>query len=143
MIFPLALLLLQADWSSWRGPFENGMARGDAPVTWSESEDVAWKTIIPGRGHSSPVVYGDLMFLTTAIPEGELSTPGGGGVGARRGGPGGGFGANVPHRFVVMCLNRKDGKVVWEREAVKATPHEGYHFRYFWFSGHVRLHDGR
>ena len=143
MIFSLALLLLQADWSSWRGPFENGMARGDAPVTWSDSENVAWKTIIPGRGHSSPVVYGDLIFLTTAIPEGELSTPGGGAGGARRGGPGGGFGANVPHRFVVMCLNRKDGKVVWEREAVKATPHEGYHFRYGSFASNSPVTDGK
>ena len=79
MIFSLALFLLQADWSSWRGPFENGMARGEAPTTWSsETENVAWKTEIPGRGHSSPVLHGDLLFVTTAVPEGPLSAPGGG-----------------------------------------------------------------
>jgi outer membrane protein assembly factor BamB len=139
MILSLALLLLQADWSSWRGPFENGMARGEAPTTWSDTQNVAWKTEIPGRGHSSPVVYGDLMFVTTAVPEGPLSAPGGGG--GR--GPGGGFAANVPHRFLVLCLNRKTGKIMWEREALKATPHEGYHFRYGSFASNTPVTDGK
>jgi len=139
MILSLALLLLQADWSSWRGPFENGMARGEAPTTWSDTQNVAWKAEIPGRGHSSPVIYGDLMFLTTAVPEGPLSAPGGGG--GR--GPGGGFASSVPHRFLVMCLNRKTGKVVWEREALKATPHEGYHFRYGSFASNSPVTDGK
>lgn len=138
MILSLALLLLQADWSTWRGPFENGMARGEAPATWSETQNVAWKTEIPGRGHSSPVLYGDLMFITTAVPEGPLSGGGGGGRG-----PGGGFAANVPHRFLVMCLNRKTGKVVWEKEALKATPHEGYHFRYGSFASNSPVTDGK
>lgn len=142
MILPIALLLLQADWASWRGPFENGMAKGEAPTTWSDTENIAWKTAIPGRGHSSPVLYGDLMFLTTAIPEGELSTPGPA-AGGRRGGPGGGFAANVPHRFVVICLNRKTGKILWEREATKATPHEGYHFRYGSFASNTPVTDGK
>ncbi|MFN9262116.1 MAG: PQQ-binding-like beta-propeller repeat protein, partial [Acidobacteriota bacterium] len=138
MMLTLALLLLQADWSSWRGPFENGMARGEAPTTWSsETENVAWKTEIPGRGHSSPVLYGDLLFVTTAVPEGPLSAPGGGR------GPGGGFAANVPHRFLVLCLNRKTGKVVWEREALRATPHEGYHFRYGSFASNSPVTDGK
>lgn len=138
MILSLALLLLQADWSAWRGPFENGMARGEAPTTWSDTQNVAWKTEIPGRGHSSPVVYGDFMFITTAVPEGPLSGGGGGGRG-----PGGGFAANVPHRFLVMCLNRKTGKVLWEREALEATPHEGYHFRYGSFASNSPVTDGK
>ncbi len=138
MILSLALLLLQADWSAWRGPFENGMARGEAPTTWSDTQNVAWKTEIPGRGHSSPVVYGDFMFITTAVPEGPLSGGGGGGRG-----PGGGFAANVPHRFLVMCLNRKTGKVLWEREALEATPHEGYHFRYGSFASSSPVTDGK
>jgi len=44
------------DWPSWRGPDDNGMGIGDAPVTWSDSAGVTWRTAIPGRGHSSPVV---------------------------------------------------------------------------------------
>jgi len=60
------------NWPQWRGP--GGLAVGGAesyPDTWSETEHIAWKTPIPGRGHSSPVVWGDRIFLTTAI-EGAL-----------------------------------------------------------------------
>ena len=45
------------DWPSWRGPADDGMARGDAPVAWDENQDVKWKVDIPGRGQSSPVVW--------------------------------------------------------------------------------------
>jgi outer membrane protein assembly factor BamB len=83
------------------------------------------------------VLYGDLLFVTTAVPEGPLSAPGGGR------GPGGGFAANVPHRFLVLCLNRKTGKVVWQQEALRATPHEGYHFRYGSFASNSPVTDGK
>ena len=55
------------DWPSWRGPANDGMARGDAPVTWDENTDVKWKVDLPGRGQSSPVVWGNQIFVTTAI----------------------------------------------------------------------------
>ncbi|HEV1286022.1 MAG TPA: hypothetical protein VNU44_11940, partial [Bryobacteraceae bacterium] len=42
------------DWPAWRGPDNDGMARGDAPLHWSDTEHIKWKTEIPGRGHSSP-----------------------------------------------------------------------------------------
>src|SRR5688572_33066335 len=58
-------------WPQWRGPFFNGMARGDAPTSWSDTSNVKWKTEIPGKGHSTPVVWGDRIFLTTAIPTGK------------------------------------------------------------------------
>ena len=56
-----------AHWPQWRGPFFNGMARGDAPTTWSDTTNIKWKTEIPGRGHSTPAIWGDRIFLTTAI----------------------------------------------------------------------------
>ncbi len=59
------------DWPSWRGPQDNGMARGDAPLAWSETDHVKWKAAIPGRGHSSPVVWGDQIFVTTAVQIGS------------------------------------------------------------------------
>src|SRR5688572_27494041 len=65
-------------WPQWRGPFENGLARGDVPTEWSDTKNIAWKIPIPGRGHSSPVIWGDRIFLTTAIPTGkkvEASAP--------------------------------------------------------------------
>src|SRR4026208_1953167 len=57
-----------AHWPQWRGPFFNGMARGDAPTVWSDTKNVKWKAQIPRRGFSTPVVWGDKIFLTTAIP---------------------------------------------------------------------------
>src|ERR1700678_630797 len=53
VLLPIALTLLAADgdWAQWRGPDWNGVARGDAPVTWSDTEHIKWKAEIPGRGH--------------------------------------------------------------------------------------------
>ncbi|MCH7814141.1 MAG: PQQ-binding-like beta-propeller repeat protein, partial [Planctomycetes bacterium] len=63
-------------WPQFRGPLGTGVApNGDPPVTWSEDRNVRWKTAIPGRGHSSPVVWGDRIFLTTAIPVGDALPP--------------------------------------------------------------------
>ncbi|MCB1079488.1 MAG: PQQ-binding-like beta-propeller repeat protein [Verrucomicrobiae bacterium] len=60
---------LAGDWKGWRGPTGNGIAAEEGPappVRWSETENVVWKTPIPGRGHSSPLLLGDLVVLTTA-----------------------------------------------------------------------------
>src|SRR5262249_43139123 len=58
-------LAAERDWPWWRGPSRNGIAAGAAPTKFTES-DAVWKTPVPGRGHSSPVVVGDRVFLTTA-----------------------------------------------------------------------------
>src|SRR5690242_13016407 len=124
-MFPIILALLLAavspaddDWPRWRGPADNGMARTDAPLTWSDSEHVAWRVAIPGKGHSSPVIWGDKLFLTTAVPTSDKPAAppadpqpqGGRGRGMQAGGL-----VGVDHKFVVMCLNRNTGKVIWER----------------------------
>ena len=58
-----------ANWPQWRGPTFNGVAPlGDPPVRWSATENLRWKTPIEGRGHSTPVVWGERIFLVTAIP---------------------------------------------------------------------------
>ncbi len=63
-----------ADWPQWRGPDGQGHAAAaqDLPVTWSETENIAWKTPLPGRGWSSPVIDGKQIWMTTAI-ETEIS----------------------------------------------------------------------
>ena len=63
-----------ADWPQWRGPDGQGHAAAarDLPVTWSETENIAWKTPLPGRGWSSPVIDGSQIWMTTAI-ETELT----------------------------------------------------------------------
>jgi len=138
-----------AAWPKWRGPNETGVAKGTAPVEWTESsKNVAWKAAIPGRGHSSPVIWGDTIFVTTAVPTGEVPAEQGGGRpqrGARKGGggPGGGSGANIEHKFAVLAINRKDGKVRWEKTLTTAKPHEGYHFRYGSFASNSPVTDGK
>lgn len=134
-----ALFSADDDWARWRGPDDDGMARGGAPVEWSDTRNVAWRAAIPGRGHSSPVIWGDKIFLTTAVPTAE---PAASGEQQRGRGPGGGAGAGVEHRFVVMCLNRHTGEVLWERVATVATPHEGYHQRYGSFASNTPITDG-
>src|SRR5688500_3498941 len=62
------------DWPWWRGPAGNGVAPAgqNPPLTWSETENVLWKTPIPGRGHSSATVVGDRVYFTTAEEDREL-----------------------------------------------------------------------
>ena len=60
------------NWPAWRGPTLNGVAlKGSPPVTWSETENVKWKVELPGAGSSTPVVWGDKIFIQTAIPTAE------------------------------------------------------------------------
>lgn len=60
------------DWPWWRGPERNGVAVGKAPVEFGDSLNVKWKTPVPGRGHSSPIVVGNKVFLTTADKEQQV-----------------------------------------------------------------------
>ena len=106
-------------WPQWRGPFANGVSTtADPPVEWSETKNVRWKVEIPGRGSSSPVVWGDRIFLLTAVPAGTDSA---GSHQARGGLP------RVSHRFVVLAIDRATGKTIWERTAREAVPHEASH----------------
>src|SRR5271154_7216922 len=59
------------DWPQWRGPSWNGIARGEAPLRWSDTDHIKWRSDIPGRGHSSPVIWGDRIFFTPSVPSGE------------------------------------------------------------------------
>ena len=140
----LALATVQSpspNWFQWRGPMNNGVAVGDAPSTWSDTSNVAWRVAIPGRGHSSPVVWGDRIFITTAIPTGTVPPA----APAAQGGRGRGRDAAplVEHRFVVMALDRATGKVVWEQTATTGTPHEPHHFQYGSFASNSPVTDGR
>ena len=129
----------QSQWPQWRGPALNGVVPGDAPTTWSDSSRVSWKVGIPGRGFSSPVVSGDRLFLTTAVPTGKAAPQA-----EAAGGRGAGGNAGVEeHRFVVMAIDRVSGKTLWEQTATTATPHEGYHRIYGSFASNNPATDGR
>ncbi len=151
MTRPLLLLLASTtvfaavdDWPRWRGPDYTGVARGDAPSEWSDTRNIAWKTPIQGRGFSSPVLWGDKLFLTTAVPvEKEASAPPVALAAGGRRGPGGGVGAGKEHRLLLVCMNAKTGKTIWEKVAITATPHEGYHGRYGSFASNSPVTDGK
>ena len=102
----------------------NGVAPlAQPPVTWSETRNVRWKLPLPGKGHSTPIVFGDRVFVTAAVPVGEAQKP------VYDNAPG--THDNVPvthrHQFVVLAVRRSDGKVLWIKPVREAFPHEGGH----------------
>ncbi len=114
----------EQNWTSWRGPAGTGEVPGsNPPVRWSESENVRWKTAIPGKGHSTPIVWGEKIVVTAARPIGEPFEP------KYSGAPG--AHDNVPvsqqFQFLALCFHRDDGRLLWERVLNEKTPHEGGH----------------
>ena len=136
----------KGDWPYWRGPAADGMAIGDAPLHWSDTQNVRWKTEIPGRGSSSPVLWGDRIFVTTAVKTGSSTAPEP--AAAPKAAPGAKMqlstpGPQVEHTFQLLCLNRKTGKILWQQTAITAVPHEGYHPTYGSFASNSPVTDGK
>jgi len=127
-----------ANWPAWRGPQANGVSPSATPPTeWSETRNVRWKTQIPGRGTSTPIIWDDQVFILTAIPA-ATSTNGVSSAPAvqptesgrlrGRGGPGGASEAPTTQQsFTVISYDRTTGKPRWERTARAQVPHEGHH----------------
>ena len=157
-----------ANWPQWRGPLASGLAPlADPPTTWAEDKNVRWKVKLPGQGTSTPIVWGDAIFIQTAVPaaataagekavtvHAQPAPPPGegrpGGPGGRRGrgsgGPGGG-GMRVveptgPYKFTLLCLDRNSGKTRWEKVAREEKPHEGHH-RDHGFASSSPITDGK
>jgi outer membrane protein assembly factor BamB len=116
-----------ANWHQWRGPLATGMApKGDPPLKWDEKTNVRWKTAIPGKGSATPIVWGDRVFVLTAVKTDRTADA-----------------AKLPqvdpkfvrktepprhyYRFLVLCLDRSTGKVRWQQTATEQVPHEGIH----------------
>jgi len=106
-------------WPQWRGPQGTGVSRTATPPTeWSESKNVRWKIEIPGRGSGTPVIWGDRLYVTSAVPVGV--------EGAAQHAPRGAQ-PRIAHKYVVLAIDRKTGKTVWERTAREEAPHEASH----------------
>ncbi len=143
-------------WPQWRGPLANGVApNANPPTTWSETQNIKWKVKIPGSGTSTPIIWDNQVLLQTAIktgkkvaPETKQAAANGlqvfgqvpanpnpasppSGDGPRRRGPGGGFGGGEKpteeYEFVILSLDRVDGKVQWQKAVRTEVPHEGHH----------------
>jgi outer membrane protein assembly factor BamB len=113
-------------WPQWRGPLGNGEApHARPPVEWAENKNVRWKVPLPGSGKSTPVIWGDLVFLTASIgvgvPAAPTTAPG---ASARRPPV---VPADRPQEFVLLAVGRNDGRVRWQRTLRTELPHEGTH----------------
>ncbi|MEZ6016465.1 MAG: PQQ-binding-like beta-propeller repeat protein [Planctomycetota bacterium] len=96
-------------WPNWRGPDTNGVARSErAPTVWSEDKNIRWKVAVPGLGSSTPIVWGDTLYVTSAI-EAEGAEP------------------NGVQEFTVFALDRKDGSTKWRTKVAETVPHESIH----------------
>ena len=119
---------LADNWHQWRGPDATGVSTtANPPVTWGEDENIKWKVAIEGQGTSTPIIWGDKVFVLTAINTGvkdpsipdpedqpktnffDIKQP------------------NAQHAFVVLCLDRNSGKEIWRQTATTKIPHQGAH----------------
>lgn len=121
-----------ADWPQWRGPAGQGVSsEKNLPTEWSSTKNIKWKTPIAGRGHSSPIVWGKKIFLTTAL-DGEAIAGRKPGV-THKLSDGTDFvhpdavGADLKHTFKVICLDRDTGRILWERVAYEGEVHDSRH----------------
>ena len=91
-------------WPRWRGPSGQGLATGNEyPDTWSATQNILWKTPVPGNGNSSPIVWGDRIFVTTANDGGR--------------------------RLSLLAYRRSDGRLLWEAAAPTGRTDSGSHYK--------------
>lgn len=120
----LAAARMDDHWAQWRGPLANGVApKADPPVEWSEQRNIRWKAALPGKGHATPIVWGDFIYLNTAIPHGPETAP----VYDQAVGTHDNLPVSQHHRFAVMAVDRNTGVLAWTRELRDEFPHEGGH----------------
>ena len=97
LFFFVAGLIRAENWPGWRGPSGDGVSAGKGiPTKWSSTDNIAWRIAIPGEGHSSPIVWGDKVFLTSSLTE--------------------------KNKRILLCLDRLSGQTVWQRDVVQSPP---------------------
>ncbi|MEZ6130626.1 MAG: PQQ-binding-like beta-propeller repeat protein [Planctomycetaceae bacterium] len=116
----------EVNWPQFRGAASRGISENaDLPVTWSATENVEWKADLPGRGWSSPIVWGDRVFLTTVINTGESEDPKKGLY----------FGGDRPappdsvHHWRVICLDLNSGTELWQKQVHEGKPQSAIHLK--------------
>ncbi len=116
----------QAQWPSLRGPNYDGLVhQGNPPVEWSETKNVRWKTAIPGAGHASPVLWGDYLYVQTAV---EV--------------PVDGLFGDPQYQYKLLAVHRNSGKIAWEKTVRQALPIEDSHHRTATFASNTGITDG-
>ena len=113
------------NWPSWRGAEAAGIGAGSPPLTWdlAKKENVAWKQAIPGLGLGSPIVWGDRVYITTAVPmagDAPLQIVNDNVTLAK---------GEQEHAWRLYALDRKTGRILWERTVHQATPRGARHVK--------------
>ena len=123
MLLPLMIFAL-ADWPAWRGPDMTGATQGTPVVEWSEKQNIRWKKEIPGFGLATPVVYNNRVYLLSAVKTDQLDKK-------LEADPRMSWAKHkLPefvHSFVVVVLDLKTGKVIWEKSVAALVPSETTH----------------
>ena len=97
LFFFVAGLIRAENWPGWRGPSGDGVSNGKGiPTKWSSTENIAWRIAVPGEGHSSPIVWGDKVFITSSLTE--------------------------KNKRILLCIDRLSGQTVWQRDVVQSPP---------------------
>lgn len=138
-IFAISLIpsLLHADnWPQWRGPNANGSAAptADPPVNWDEKTNIKWKASLAGKGSATPIVWGDQVFVLTAVDTGRVANP----KDLPKIDPALAVKTTPPktyHQFIVMSFDRQTGKLRWKQTAAEKVPHEGKHTSHSYAAG--------
>lgn len=118
----------QNNWAQWRGPWATGIANdGNPPIEWSEDKNINWKTEIPGKGHATPIVFGNQIFLSTAIPTDKTvnTEQAEEGQSGRRGPPR--ESTDKIHEFSLLSVDKNSGKILWRRKLKEEHPADGTH----------------
>lgn len=129
---PAAARAAGENWPQWRGPGGQGVStEQQLPTEWGPDKNIAWKTLLPGSGHSSPIVWGDRIFLTAAF-EGEVA-PGAKAVTHMMEGKEWVHPSSVAgdrkHTLKVLALDAKSGKLLWEQTAFEGAVFDARHER--------------
>ncbi len=116
----------EANWPQFRGPGALGIGDNpNLPTRWSTNENVSWKIDVAGRGWSSPIVWGERVFVTTVVSESEMEEP-------KKGLYFGGERKEVPkaeHRWLVLCYDLKSGRELWRQVAHRGAPANQLHIK--------------
>lgn len=126
----------ERNWAEWRGPLNTGVSpTAEPPTTWSENSNIKWKVKLPGSGTSTPIIWENRVYVTTAVAAGGPPK-------VKEGGGPTTLLPTGPYRFMVMCLDRATGKTVWEKVAREEVPHEGHHQDHG-YASHSPVTDGK
>ena len=118
------------NWHQWRGPDATGVSRsGKPPVEWSESKNIQWKIEVPGDGSSVPIIWGDKVFITSAVNTGKVdpSLPAPEDQKKKPSNPFNVKNPNTSFEYTTFCFDRNAGKQLWKDVAIEKIPHEGVH----------------